>query len=569
MTAIASVSAGGIYRLSSTWAGGVVPGDGDTITVTGPGDVDLDDARTVGHSPGNDDATKAILCAGGSLRLTAGAELTCRGDVGLDVGGFEMQDGAICELDSSQSASPATTRYKIGSINFNAGTGIVIIQGAPGNRCIVRSNSGGANGRLYNPEMAQITVDECNFQSIGDSTHPAFEGAANNGQTQRFSNCTFDEHCGPIGNAFAVGAQPTATIELIDFIHEGPSSLVLVSDGVAPGGRRLLQRCRLRGNVRFLKIDQFEFDDVVFAGEVFDFNGGPWLSANKVVFAMPPAANDWPAAGPVSPQAIVLRPGNPTNHHGLTTYDFTGELRGIIFDMPDGNDGAGDWITCNAPSVPLVVPIEDCIVTPAANGTSTGSLYSCLGGPDLKVRARHNTYYAGLAQYVGETFPGVPEMLDECDSNLAWNRAPNTARVISADPGVVEDVVLASKATHNGKFNAIGTGYDATLSFSSGTPGANDIDGDPLFLDDARNAKTWDLARGGPGTVENAIDALMDFSRSFDDLYQYLHTGFIVQNPAMRVGALDGTVMGAVQDPPPSAGGRQQPAIGLYIGIRL
>ena len=72
-------------------------------------------------------------------------------------------------------------------------------------------------------------------------------------------------------------------------------------------------------------------------------------------------------------------------------------------------------------------------------------------------------------------------------------------------------MVSSSHATHNGGFNVAtgsnGLGYQG-LRFSRGRPGANDVSGDPQFVDSTRSLQTWDGALGGPGTVANALAEL-------------------------------------------------------------
>lgn len=80
--------------------------------------------------------------------------------------------------------------------------------------------------------------------------------------------------------------------------------------------------------------------------------------------------------------------------------------------------------------------------------------------------------------------------------------------------------------SNNGKWNPNGTGYDSDLSFSSGSPGSNDVSGSPSFVDVDRNIKTWDSSLGGPGTIANALTEIGLGNRTVQSLLDYIRAGF-------------------------------------------
>lgn len=76
MAAITTAAAGN-WSATGTWNGGVVPGNGDTVTLNHAVTVDVD--TIIGHSPGEADTVKAIrMTLAGPLTLAAGVKLTLR-----------------------------------------------------------------------------------------------------------------------------------------------------------------------------------------------------------------------------------------------------------------------------------------------------------------------------------------------------------------------------------------------------------------------------------------------------------------------------------------------------------
>src|SRR5690606_11258708 len=96
-------------------------------------------------------------------------------------------------------------------------------------------------------------------------------------------------------------------------------------------------------------------------------------------------------------------------------------------------------------------------------------------------------------------------------------------------------------------------GYN-NLEFSSGSPGANDVDVDPDFVDATRNILTWDSSLSGPGPVSTAMTELRysnercgyNTDYNFTDLYNYVRNGFKPQAAALQGTAHDAGDIGAM-----------------------
>ena len=99
----------------TTWNEVGVPGNGDTVTISHA--ITVDTNTTIGSSPGESAATKAIDLTGATLTISSGVKLTLRGDMQIGAATFVIGDGvmasgaATLEFDSSAAASPNSTSY--------------------------------------------------------------------------------------------------------------------------------------------------------------------------------------------------------------------------------------------------------------------------------------------------------------------------------------------------------------------------------------------------------------------------------------------------------------------------
>src|SRR5258706_1124210 len=139
MAAITTAAAGN-WSVTGTWTGGVVPGNGDTITLNHA--VTCNDNRTIGVSPIAGAATAAIV-ANSNLTIATGARLTCRGDVKLNAANVQvvLSSGAAFRFDASQAGTPSTALYVFQQTgnSFN-GSGL-IASGTAVSRCTIDSDN--------------------------------------------------------------------------------------------------------------------------------------------------------------------------------------------------------------------------------------------------------------------------------------------------------------------------------------------------------------------------------------------------------------------------------------------
>ncbi len=122
MAAITSAATGN-WSATGTWTGGVVPGEGDTVTIQNGHTVTINQNITVGA----DSATPAIQMSGtGKLVLpsspAADYTLICKGDLNTGGGGFEIASVGT-PLDSARkftiklnySATPSANEFRMNS----------------------------------------------------------------------------------------------------------------------------------------------------------------------------------------------------------------------------------------------------------------------------------------------------------------------------------------------------------------------------------------------------------------------------------------------------------------------
>lgn len=206
MAAITS-TASGAWSSTGTWTGGTIPGNGDTVTIQSGHAVTVSDARTVGHSPGAADVTAAILInSTGTLSINAGGTLTVRGDIKLNNTTLTLNcSGGVptLEFDASAAGTPSTARYvcQIGTNATDPNAKVLVTNGGA-NRAIIRSNSGGANGRFTGngtDQTGQVDIDYCDFLRIGDASNLAFDFILGSAQIFSIQHAVLDA-CGQIGN---------------------------------------------------------------------------------------------------------------------------------------------------------------------------------------------------------------------------------------------------------------------------------------------------------------------------------------------------------------------------------
>lgn len=564
VTNYVSASAGA-WTTTTNWTPNGTPGNNDTVTISHA--MTLNANTTIGTS--GVAGTAAITINAGSLTVADGVTLTVRGDTVLNNSTLTFGAGSGYEFDASAAASPSTTKYQlIIGTGHNQNNAKLVINGTSGSRSFVRSNSGGANGWINDgsgPWLGGAKM-ECvftDFLRVGDATNDAIRTSPTGSYVFSLTDCTFDA-CGKIGGTYNLGATCTYILRRCNFKNgaHATDSLTIFNASGYTSGTRTLDDCVFDKQVHGYQFLGFVVDDNLFC-ETVDCTVGAWLSADGNMFLK----NDNALPGSLS-NSYFLYDGATDNPHfmqpnpaGDCTYT------GLIFEAPDAvnTSDCGDCISMVSPGSVMTFTIQNCLVLPAAGGRTSGTLFSALGNANVRIAANHNTWYLTAndptARFpamgvVGETFNTNAGQVTSFKSNLACSNSARNAYMydnINGSPNT--DTVTAANANYNNMYNlaagSAGKGYDAPFT---GSPGANDLNVNPNFVDPTRNAAKWDLSIGGAGTEANAIVELKkrnatgyNSNYTIANLVAYVRDGFKPTNVLLRNAGHDGVTIGALE----------------------
>jgi hypothetical protein len=583
--AVYTSSQTGAWSDTLTWGGAGVPGNGDRCIIKH--NVLLSGSVTVGDSPVTYDAPATTtnpavdIALDASLTLAANALLISRGDIKC-FGVITMGAGAVVELDSSQAASPSTTSYRLclettGNRRLDT---YMTINGTSAKHCQIRSNAGGANGRMlasyytetwpYNvgtESGGRVVADYCDFSNLGDASNAAWHFRSDtSGAVFRLSDCTFTG-CGELYQNYQAASGASVIIERCKWT----SSTALFDGGFGDSYIFRFQAatgatCRLSNNYFDKKALLFYNDAAVIEDNAFD-NGiwaqsGSWQSFTRNFVRWQYSSSINSPYGAPSVDNLFIMDYSEWNPHYIQVQGGTGEtlFSGNIFwfTTPNGMSTAeGDGILVGNPAsgtrADNHIILERNIVLPNGNGPDgtdnlTCTLFTILYDSSLKrVTARRNTVFTnGIGGCnIGETQIARSGNVDYCKSNLFIGDTTNTGYKMRNLGNAETDVVLAADADYNGSYRCsassggnigagAGKGY-RDFTFSGGMDiGANDIDNvNPQFIDWTRTPVTWDTSLGGPGTLDSAAQQLAPGGgHTVQEMLDYVRGGFRPQNSA-------------------------------------
>lgn len=578
-------SQAGNWSSSSTWGGSAAPGNGDTAVIGHA--VTVDASVTVGTSGVAGTAAVTVNSGGGALTVATGSILTVRGDLLLNNAGMTMEAGSGYRFDASAASSPSTTVYvlQIGT-GHNQASARLTINGSAGNHCTISSiqTSSAANGYITDADFLQgglITGTYCDVTEVGDASNPCWKFALTSTSNTSIDHFVFDA-CGHVQTTYNIADGTDLTISNCTWKNTAASkSMQLNSPNANTSDTRVVKGCVFDKLVelyacRAIAIGGAGADDWCLFNEGLDTtNGsGKWASCENVIFC-----DDLAPYGDMT-NCYVIKPTQTDNPHPIQLAANAGAgltFHGIVFECPAAlnTTDAGDLISHSNPSSVVTNTIEYCLAIPNGNGTSPGVLSSMLGGANTRVACNHNTWvltaddptsnFPALCS-VGETYNAASGQVTSCKNNIAYAPAAKDAylfRNINGSPN--SDVVSNTAADYNCVFNMAagseGGGYDAPIT---GTPGANDLNEDPDFVDITRNISTWDDDLGGAGTVANALaelklknEAGYDSNYTMPALWSWVRDGFAPQNQNLAGAGSDALDIGAVDvvASAPSTGG--------------
>lgn len=554
----------------TTWNEVGVPGNGDTVTITH--DIDVTDARIVGTS-GASGTVAITISSPGRLFVRDGGTLTCRGEIRAGTAGtardvVSVEGGGTLEMDASQAASPSSQVYEIRLGAANGDRARFRALPISGKRATIRSNSGGGNAYFTRggfTNTGHFLCENADFTRIGDGTR-AFNRSdlATSAASSRmdFTACIFDA-CGTWSTNDGGTPGAAANINAVNCTWKNTAgSGPTFGTGTSPSGTRVIKGCVFDKSVT-LTPSGYSIggpnagDEVLFLGG-FTTSGSAAWALFQYVLARETANNQETLHGDAT-DCFFLQNHTTANPHfvGMNT-SLSGTLTRCLFRYT-GTNFAGDGVLLGAPGAARTVTLRQCIVLPNGGGDASCSLVSALGNANISFSVEHCTMMgngnssAGVT--VGETYAGFTGMCTSFKSNIVWK--PSGASGLKwGQTGTTSDIATAANLNYNTGWNLAagsqGKGYTCTLS--AGSPGANDVDQDPLFADSARTEATWDAALGGPGTTANAMAELAKKNDpsgynpgyTVQGLLAWIRAGFAPRNAALQGTAHDSGDIGAV-----------------------
>jgi hypothetical protein len=533
-----SSAANGAWSSTATWAGGVVPGIGDTVTLTH--DVSVTDARTVGTSP-SEGGTVVSVNTGGILRIANTGVLTCRGDVALNGGRFEGEGAGRFLWDASAAAAPTTTEYRIKWTTGSAATRLVVRGMSRANPFVFDSvKAGGAsNGWIDGESNFAFRLDmqnaELNNMGVGTTVN-AINCAGYGGQYCIMDGVRIRDTVGRIDVPLANDGD----LYLNDVQNESAQRFWIGGTGALTTNRRTVSNTSFRSRLFFtashvtlrnVVLPGFDFVDAsvanvsVWENVLVDFDEGNGSSFGGL---------DGSASGvEFGPTYFLHRRATNNNPHYLTTPATQSAraltYRGWVMQSASPDAEAGDIFLVGSQSGRSIT-IRECIGLPNWGGVSNGGAFvNVLGGGLTKVTVDHNTVCAGGTiggVYMGETGTLAADPLDSVRSNIFWRTAAGLGAVIYRE-GATNNNVVADGADvgHNTKYNYSGNhtiginqteglGYISTVAGAlfTGTLSALTTDNtlNPSFVAPTRDIRSYARSCGYGGSDTAAVAALLD-----------------------------------------------------------
>ena len=176
----------GTWSDPATWSGGIIPGDGDSVTIDHA--VTLDGAFTIGTGAAGVDAV--LVNAGGELTIADGASLTLLGDVRQELGTTVTGLGGGRIVFAS--ASPILWRISdTNPVSGGPGAARFLVRGTATSRFRIESAVGAARGRFGHSSSVGgwFDAEYCTLVRVGDAANRAIGTALNQPLTLRLDHC--------------------------------------------------------------------------------------------------------------------------------------------------------------------------------------------------------------------------------------------------------------------------------------------------------------------------------------------------------------------------------------------
>ena len=570
MTALVSVAAGNASN-SATWSPPQVPTAGDTLTVQH--DVVFDQNMTVGHAPATGDPTAAISGQlGGKITIAANVELTIRGDLLCNRCQVVQQAGSIVSMDPTAAADPTNAAYRItlGLTQPDSVNNIWIANGTASQPCTLRTIGAGSQSAAFVQwGVTSSNQMNCTFfdlkrieRSDGNSW---VSGASAAGEIMNWSGGVVDD-CGTVTVAFGSAEQQVLLEDLRIINPRQTNAIRIPADVATTTGTRAIRNNMINGETDLSSAMNCDFSGNICNGRVkmagvnadasVTFDDNYIIQTGQQVTCTVQNANK-------NITFIVTDLNNPHGWNQAAAADANLEWSENIFQVVgSATDSEGDMIITTNTVSARTHTCRHNVILPSTSGGMSGTLLTTFTvNTNCRVVAHHNTVYNGGPNFkrgitVGEGPGDGGTDRVEARDNAFYAMGANGGIKVGAAGATNTDICLSGNLRNNGGHNqdagSNGGGYDG-FTFSSGTPGGNDVNEDPQFVQAGAGVLEFDTDKGGPGTWANFLTEILKFNTAdFNPAYsqssfrQFIIAKHAPQNQNYKGAASDGSDIGAI-----------------------